>query len=120
VIEPESSVAIATAARVTAVPATSRLSTGSTGRASLAHPQGLIAEAEGRHVEAVAKMMSAAEQCAVVAIPSWVAAVVDDLTGFTAVDDDARPRLREATDALRAGTMNVADVLSIVHATIRT
>ncbi len=87
--------------------------------ASLTHAQGVIAEAEGRHAEAVTKMVAAADQCAAVAIPSWVAAVVDDLTRFTAVDDDAREQLRQAVAALRAGTMNLSDVLPIVHATTR-
>jgi predicted ATPase/DNA-binding SARP family transcriptional activator len=85
----------------------------------LTHAQGLIAEAEGRHLEAVTKLVSAAEQCVAVSIPSWVADVVDDLTSFTAVDDDARQQLREAAVGLRAGTMNLSDVVPIVHATTR-
>ena len=86
---------------------------------SLAHAEGVIAEAEGRHLEAVTILVAAAEQCAAVAIPTWVAGVVDDLATFTAVDDDARQQLREAVAALRAGTMDLSDVLSIVHATTR-
>jgi tetratricopeptide (TPR) repeat protein len=85
----------------------------------LTHAQGVIAEAEGRHLEAVTELVAAAEQCAAVAIPSWVAAVVDDLATFAAVDDDARQQLREAAAALRAGTKNLSDVLPIVHATTR-
>ena len=87
--------------------------------ASLTHAEGVIAEAEGRHLDAVTNLVSAAEQCAAVAIPSWVAEVVDDLTSCAAVDDDARQQLREAVAALRAGTMNLSDVLPIVHATTR-
>ena len=79
----------------------------------------MIAEAEGRHLEAVTKLVAAAEQCAAVAIPSWVAEVVDDLASCTAVDDDARQQLREAVAALRAGTMNLSDVLPIVHEVCR-
>jgi predicted ATPase/DNA-binding SARP family transcriptional activator len=85
----------------------------------LTHAQGVIAEAEGRHLVAVTELVAAAEQCAAVAIPSWVAAVVDDLATFAAVDDDARQQLREAAAALRAGTTNLSDVLTIVHATTR-
>jgi hypothetical protein len=77
--------------------------------------QGAIAEAEGRHLDAVTNLVSAAEQCAAVAIPTWVAEVVDDLTSCAAVDDDARQQLREAAAALRAGTMNLSDVLPIVR-----
>jgi predicted ATPase/class 3 adenylate cyclase/DNA-binding SARP family transcriptional activator len=84
---------------------------------ALTHGQGVIAEAEGHHLEAVTKLVSAADQYAALSIPSWVAMVVDDLATFTAVDDDAREQLREAVTALRAGTLNLSDVLSIVHAT---
>jgi predicted ATPase/class 3 adenylate cyclase/DNA-binding SARP family transcriptional activator/tetratricopeptide (TPR) repeat protein len=84
---------------------------------SVAHVQGVIAEAEGRHVEAITKLVSAAEQFAALHIPSWVAQVVDDLTTVTAIGDDARHRLQEAAAALRAGKMNVSDVLPIVNAT---
>jgi predicted ATPase/class 3 adenylate cyclase/DNA-binding SARP family transcriptional activator len=86
--------------------------------ASLAHAQGVIAEAEGRHLEAVTKLVSAAEQCAAVAIPTWVAQVIDDLTACTAVDDDTRQQLREAAAALRAGTMNLSDVLPCLRSRI--
>jgi hypothetical protein len=76
----------------------------------------MIAEAEGRHLQAVTKLVSAADEFAALPIPSWVAAAVDDLAAFTGVDDDAREELREAAAALRAATMNLSDVLPIVHA----
>jgi hypothetical protein len=40
-------------------------------------------------------------------------------TTFTAVDDHARHQLQEVAAALRAGRMNVSDVLSIVNATVQ-
>jgi tetratricopeptide (TPR) repeat protein len=86
---------------------------------ALVQAQGVIAEAEGRHLEAIINLVSAAEQFAALRIPSWVAGVVDDLTACRAVDDDAGHQLQEAAAALRAGTMNVADVLPIVNATIQ-
>jgi tetratricopeptide (TPR) repeat protein len=85
---------------------------------ALTQAQGVIAEAEGRHLEAVSNLVSAADQFAALRIPSWVAGVVDDLMACTAVDDDARRKLQEASAALRAGRMDVADVLPIVNATI--
>ncbi len=84
---------------------------------ALTHAQGVIAEAEGRHLEAVTKLVSAADQYAGLPIPSWVAQVVDDLTAVTGVDDDARQQLREAAAALRTAKMKLSDVLAIVHAT---
>jgi len=84
------------------------------------HARGVIAEAEGRHEEGVTKLVSAAEQFAALRLPSWVATVVNDLIECAAVDDDARQQLRDAVAALRAGTLDVSDVLSVVNATTRT
>jgi hypothetical protein len=86
---------------------------------ALTHAHGVIAEAEGRHLEAVTKLVSAADQYAALFIHSWVAQVVDDLTAVTGVDDDARQQLREAAAALRTAKMKLSDVLAIVHATTR-
>jgi hypothetical protein len=45
---------------------------------------------------------------------------VDDLASLTSIDDGAREQLRQAVGALRAGEMDVSEVLSIVHTTART
>jgi tetratricopeptide (TPR) repeat protein len=87
--------------------------------AALTHAQGVVAEAEGHHVEAVTELVSAAEQCAALPIPLWFAQAVDDLASCTAIDDDARRQLRQAVAALRAGTMNLDDVLPILHAAVQ-
>ena len=86
---------------------------------ALAHAQGVIAEAEGHHVEAVAKLVSAVDQYAALPIASWLAGVVDDLTASTGIETDARRRMLEATTGLRAGTRSLSDVVELVHASTR-
>ena len=86
---------------------------------SIKHAQGLIAEAEGRHVEAVTKLVDSAEQFAALRIPSWVARVIDDLAECTSVDADSRHQLHETAAALRAGTLDLSDVMPTVNEVCR-
>jgi predicted ATPase/class 3 adenylate cyclase/DNA-binding SARP family transcriptional activator len=86
---------------------------------TIKHAQGLIAEAEGRHDEAVTNLVASAEQFAAVHISSWVARVIDDLADCTSVDADSRHHLQETAAALRAGTLNLSDVMPIVNEVCR-
>jgi hypothetical protein len=80
---------------------------------AIAHVRGVILDAEGRHVEAVNELVSAAEQYGALAVGTWLAEAVDDLAALTAIDDESRAQLRQAVAALPAEDMSVSEVLSI-------
>jgi tetratricopeptide (TPR) repeat protein len=82
--------------------------------------RGVIAKAEGRPADAMADLISAAEQYGALPAASWLAQAVDDLIALAAVDDDARGQLQRAVDGLRTGEVDVSTVLSTVHATTQT